>query len=159
MSYTTLIRVRFRDLDPYAHVNHAVYVTWFEIARTDALRHHGISLAGPRAGELQFVVASLEVRYIRAAVADDLVRVEAAITELRGASSRWRHRVWRDEELLVDGTVRIGLVGAGGRPARMSDQLRRALAPLVDGGPPGTRLGTVAPVRAARRRRVHAVAI
>lgn len=132
MKQMTTLRVGFRDLDPYAHVNHAVYVTWFEIARTEALREHGILLAGPHAAGFQFVVSELEVRYRRAAVADDLVQIESAIVELRGASSRWRHRVWRDEDLLVEATVRVGLVGADGRVARMPEELRIRLESLVE---------------------------
>jgi len=132
MNQMTTLRVGFRELDPYAHVNHAVYVTWFEIARTEALRNHGILLAGPHAAGFQFVVSELEVRYRKAAVADDLVRIESVIVELRGASSRWRHRVWRDDELLVEGMVRVGLVGPGGRVARMPDAMRSQLAALVE---------------------------
>jgi len=132
MGHFTNLRVQFRDLDPYAHVNHAVYVTWFEMSRTEALREHGLLLAGPRASGFQFVVTELEVRYRQPAVADDLVRVEATIAELRGASSRWRHRVWRGDEVLVEGRVRVGLIGADGRPTRMPEDLRRQLVPLCD---------------------------
>lgn len=131
MEHFTTLRVQFRDLDPYAHVNHAVYVTWFEVARTEALRDRGILLAGPDAAAFQFVVTELEVRYRKPALADDLVRVGSAITELRGASSRWRHQVWRGDDLLVDGAVRIGLVGPDGRPTRMPDDLRATLDTLA----------------------------
>ena len=132
MGHFINLRVQFRDLDPYAHVNHAVYVTWFEVARTEALRDHGLLLAGPHASGFQFVVTELEVRYRRPAIADDLVRIETSIVELRGASSRWRHRVRRDNDLLVEGIVRVGLIGADGRPARMPDDLRDQLTPLCD---------------------------
>lgn len=131
MAHLTPIRVRFRELDPYAHVNHSVYVTWFEIGRTEALRDHGILLAGPHSAGLQFVVSELEIRFRRPALADDLVHVESVITELGGASSRWRQRVLRDEEVLAEGTVRIGLVGSDGRVARMSGEMRSQLQPLL----------------------------
>jgi acyl-CoA thioester hydrolase len=129
-SHTTL-RVQFRDLDPYAHVNHAVYVTWFEIARTDALRARGMVLAGTGALAVQFVVTELEVRYRLPAVAEDVVRVDTWISELRGASTRWRHEIWRNDDLLVDGSVRVAVVGADGRPARISADLRAALSGLT----------------------------
>lgn len=154
MEHATSIRVQFRDLDPYAHVNHAVYVTWFEIARTEALRDRGILLAGPHASGLQFLVTELEVRYRRPARADDLVQVTSAIVELRGASSRWRHRVWRRDELLVEGSVRVGLIGVDGHPARMPTDLRATLATLLDDGddprgsvPPATVTGHPADYR------------
>lgn len=131
MAHLTPIRVRFRELDPYAHVNHSVYVTWFEVGRTEALRDHGILLAGPEAAGYQFVVSEIEIRFRKPALADDLVHVESCITELRGASSRWRQRVLRSDEVLAEGMVRIGLVGPGGRVSRMPDGMRARLERLV----------------------------
>ena len=131
MAHLTPIRVHFRDLDPYAHVNHSVYVSWFEIGRTEALRDNGILLAGPHASEYQFVVSELEIRYRKPALADEMVQVESSIVELRGASNRWRQRVLREGEVLADGIVRIGLVDRSGRVARMPDDMKAQLAPLM----------------------------
>ncbi|CAB4707226.1 MAG: YbgC/FadM family acyl-CoA thioesterase [Actinobacteria bacterium] len=131
MVHLTPVRVHFRDLDPYAHVNHSVYVTWFEIGRTEALRDNGILLAGPHASGCQFVVSELDIRYRKPALADEIVHIESSIIELRGASSRWQQRVLRGDELLADGTVRIGLVGPDGKVARMPDDMKAQLAPLM----------------------------
>lgn len=35
--YTEKIQVRFADLDPYSHVNNSVYLSYFEVARTNAI--------------------------------------------------------------------------------------------------------------------------
>ncbi len=131
MVHLTPVRVHFRDLDPYAHVNHSVYVTWFEIGRTEALRDNGILLAGPHASGYQFVVSELAIRYRKPALADEIVHIESSIVELRGASSRWQQRVLRGDELLADGIVRIGLVGPDGRVARMPDDMKAQLAALM----------------------------
>ena len=49
-AHRTTIRVRFYELDPYNHVNHSVYVSYFESARVEfvepdpdgcAMRGHG----------------------------------------------------------------------------------------------------------------------
>ena len=131
MVHLTPVRVHFRDLDPYSHVNHSVYVTWFEIGRTEALRDNGILLAGPHASGYQFVVSELEIRYRKPALADEIVHIESSIVELRGASSRWQQRVLRGDELLADGIVRIGLVGPDGKVARMPDDMKAQLAALM----------------------------
>ncbi len=131
MVHLTPVRVHFRDLDPYAHVNHSVYVTWFEIGRTEALRDNGILLAGPHASGYQFVVSELDIRYRKPALADEIVHIESSIIELRGASSRWQQRVLRGDELLADGIVRIGLVGPDGKVARMPDDMKAQLAALM----------------------------
>ena len=44
MTHRTSVSVRFAELDPYNHVNHAVYVTYFEVARTVALTSVGMAL-------------------------------------------------------------------------------------------------------------------
>ena len=38
------IRVRFGELYPYNHVNHAVYISYFEAARVELLMEAGYSL-------------------------------------------------------------------------------------------------------------------
>lgn len=133
MAHRTNIRVRFGEIDPYGHVNHAVYITWFEVARTDALRELGVRLAGEGASPYQFIVGELEVRYRRSAMPDEVVTVESSIIELRGATSRWRQLVLRGDEILAEGSVRIGMVDPTGRVVRMPDDLRSLLAPLVAG--------------------------
>ena len=47
--HRTTIRVRFYELDPYNHVNHSVYVSYFESARVELLAEVGYSLASMRA--------------------------------------------------------------------------------------------------------------
>ena len=42
------IRVRFGELDPYNHVNHAVYISYFEAARVELLMEAGYSLGQMR---------------------------------------------------------------------------------------------------------------
>ena len=34
--HVTAIKVRFTELDPYGHVNHAQYISYFEHGRTEA---------------------------------------------------------------------------------------------------------------------------
>ena len=35
--HTLSLKVRFGELDPYNHVNHSVYVGWFEAGRCEAM--------------------------------------------------------------------------------------------------------------------------
>src|SRR5436189_1218998 len=64
------IEIRWRDLDGYAHVNHAVYVTYLEEARDEWLTR---TLADRTAGWDHFLV-HLEIDYRRQLIqADDVV--------------------------------------------------------------------------------------
>ncbi|HSK17104.1 MAG TPA: acyl-CoA thioesterase [Gaiellaceae bacterium] len=89
------IEIRWRDLDPYGHVNHAVYLTYLEEVRDEWLER----AVGPDA--LGYVVARVEIDYRRELTqADDRVRARVRLDSL-GASS-----VRTVEELaVVDGAT------------------------------------------------------
>ena len=44
MPHRTPIKVRFYELDPYGHLNHAVYVNHFEVGRVECLESLGWGL-------------------------------------------------------------------------------------------------------------------
>ena len=130
MPHTTTLRVRFGELDPYRHVNHAVYISWFEAARTEALEDHGLGLGGLQDDGIQLVVTSIDVKYRRAAVAGDECTVETEIGEIRRASTIWHQLVMRGDEVLVSGQITIGICDARGRPMRPPEGLIEQLAAI-----------------------------
>ena len=109
MTHETRFRVRFGELDPYRHVNHAVYITWFEAARTEALEDADLGLDSLQDEGFLLVVTSIEVKYRRPAVAGDECVVETSVVEVRRASTIWRQRVLRGDEELVTADIRIGI--------------------------------------------------
>lgn len=125
--------MRFSELDPYNHVNHAAYVTYFEAGRTEALTDVDLALDELLAAGHTIVVTELAVRYrVPAGAGDDLV-VETTVDEIRGASSVWSQRILRGDEVIATATVRAGFTDADGRPARIPADVRERLAGL--GGP------------------------
>lgn len=132
MAHQTTIGVRFSELDPYQHVNHAVYVTYFEVARTEALVACGIPLPLMAERGCQLVVTSLEFRFRGAAVAGDQLVVETSLAQLRRASLVWSQRILRRDDVLVSAELTTGVTGVDGRPTRPPDWLFPALQPLLD---------------------------
>lgn len=133
------LKVRFGELDPYNHVNHAVYVAWFEAGRGEAMASVGYSLATLAQLGAQVVVADLTVKYRRPAVADDEVVVETWIAELGRVVGTWHQRIIRTAidgavEVLCEATVRAGACDANGRPHRLPPAAAEALATLVRNG-------------------------
>ena len=131
--HRTPIVVRFGELDPYNHVNHAVYVAWCEAGRAQALADAGVALHDMAALGLQIVVTDLNVRFRKPALAGDRVTVETWISELGGVRSVWKQRVLRPTddpehpEVLVELEVRAGSTGTNGRPIRLPANVRGAL--------------------------------
>ncbi|NDH75405.1 MAG: acyl-CoA thioesterase [Actinobacteria bacterium] len=62
-AHRTTIRVRFYELDPYNHVNHSVYVSYFESARVELLAEAGYSLASMRANGRSIVVSEIQTKF------------------------------------------------------------------------------------------------
>lgn len=86
------IEIRWRDLDAYGHVNHAVYLTYLEEARDEWLE----TAVGDAA--LHYVVARVEIDYRRElTLADDRVVARCRLDGLGKASVRTR------EELVLAG--------------------------------------------------------
>lgn len=152
MAHRTSLDVRFNELDPYGHVNHSVYVTYFEVGRTDALAACDIPLEAMASDGFQLVVTHIDVRYRGAATAGDVLVVETAIGKMRRASGTWHQRILRArpvaeagtetgaEEVLVTAEVTAGVTDATGKPTRPPDWLFPALEPLrIDRGEDGAR--------------------
>jgi len=93
--FTTLVSVRFRDLDSFGHVNTAVHASYIEEARLD----YFAQVLGVDLGSVGTVVASLSVDYRQPIELDDELIVETTVPELGTAS------LTLDHELRVDGAV------------------------------------------------------
>lgn len=131
MVHSTSLKVRFGELDPYGHVNHSVYVAWCEAGRGEALESIGLSLHDMATMGWQVVVTELRVRFRRPAVAGDEVVVETWIESIGGATSQWRQRVCRGDDVLCETEVRAGATGLDGRPQRMPVEFKAALGKLL----------------------------
>lgn len=84
------IEVRFRDLDALGHVNNAVYITYFEIART----HYWRELFGINSYEQYgFLVVRTECDYRSPAHFGETLLVGTRVSELRNSSFVIEHGV------------------------------------------------------------------
>ena len=93
--HETLIHVRWGELDPYHHVNHATYLSYLEHARIAALESIGWGMDEIAATGHQVVVAKIDIQFRLPALGGNELVVETSIEDLRGASSVWRQRVYR----------------------------------------------------------------
>ena len=127
------VRVYYEDTDLSGIVYHANYLKWFERARSDLLRLLGIDQrAAQEAGEGAYAVAELTIRYLAPAKLDDAVIIDSRANELRAASCRLHQRAFRGAELLCEQHVRVGFIGADGKPKRQPDAWRSAFATLME---------------------------
>ena len=96
------LEVRFRDLDAFGHVNNAVYLTYFEIARC----RYWIQMFGIQSfEEIGFLVVRTECNYRLPVQFGETVRVAARISELRNSSFVFEYEVTDGQKgrLVADG--------------------------------------------------------
>lgn len=129
--HTTQVKVRFHELDPYGHVNHAIYLTYFETGRIEALGSVGYGLDQLQADGFHLIVVDVRLRYAKPAVLGDVLSVESEITEIGRATARWRQRITRDGVVVASLQLRGTFTDRQGRPQRIPDRYVDALDPLL----------------------------
>jgi acyl-CoA thioester hydrolase len=127
MTHRFDIAVRFYELDPYRHVNHAVYLQYFETARIALLDEVGLTMQGMMEDGLMIVVAELRARFVEPAVEGDQLVVETEVAEFGRVTTRWRQRLLRGDELLVEQEVVAAVTNLEGRPQRFPERFRDRL--------------------------------
>ena len=131
MAHKTRIRVRFYELDPYNHVNHAVYIQYFETARIELLREAGLSLPEMMQDGLMIVVSEIHTKFLGSAEDGDELTIESEILEVKRVTARWRQRMVRDGAVIAIQELRAAVVSADGRPARFPQSVIDALEPYA----------------------------
>ena len=127
------LRVYFEDTDLTGMVYHANYLKWFERARTELLRLIGVEQRDTHeGGGGAYAVAELSIRYLAPARLDDEIVIESRPVEIRAASCRLVQRALRGETLVAEAQLRVGFVGADGRPRRQPEEWRAAFTRMME---------------------------
>ena len=131
-SHEISIRVYYEDTDFSGVVYHASYLRFMERGRTELLRDLGVHQQAIHAGESEahapfaFVVRAMNIEFLKPARMDDMLTVETAAREVKGASAALAQRVLRGAEILVTADVRVACV-ADGKPVRLPPEIREKL--------------------------------
>jgi acyl-CoA thioester hydrolase len=129
MAHRYPIKVRFYELDPYNHLNHASYVQYFEVGRVELLESIGVGLAELQELGRHIVVTEIHTRFLKSAGPHDALVVETEVLEIRRATSRWRQRLMRGEEVIATQVIHAAMTDTAGKPVRFPSELAAALEP------------------------------
>lgn len=122
-SFTTEIPVRYRDLDPEGHVNHAVYVSYLELARVRYLRE----LLGAGIEDLEAVVAHLEIDYRRPITIEETATVALRVTDLGRSSVTMGYEVRADSDVVATAETVMVRVDEDGDATPMPEAWRETI--------------------------------
>ncbi len=115
------VDIRWADLDPYRHVNHATYLSYCESARIAFLDEIGFGMARLAEMDCQIVITALEARFLVPAVEGMAPVVESEIAEMGRVRSTWRQRIVEGETVLFAADVHVAFTNLAGRPRRAPD--------------------------------------
>ena len=129
MAYHTVQRVRFSDLDPYNHVNHARYLSYFEMARVDLLDEMGFSMDRLASMGLQIVLVEANIRYYTPARLGDEIRITTRVREVKRASTRWSQTARLGSDRVATLEIKAAFTNLNGKPQRTPRGFDEATAP------------------------------
>jgi len=125
------IQVRFYELDPYGHVNHATYLQYFEAARVAWLAKAGQGLDVLLAADVQLVVTPLATRFVAPALLNEQLIIDTSLVEKKRVRAQWAQHAWRGEDLIACQRINFATINNSGRPIRMPEDLASAMTSLV----------------------------
>ena len=126
------LRVYYEDTDAAGIVYYANYLNFVERARTEMMRQFGASHSALReAHDMIFIVRRCTMDFLAPARLDDRLEVRTRVLRLGGATVEAEQIVVRRGQELVRVRLQLACIARSGRPVRLPDELRSALAPLA----------------------------
>ena len=105
-------RVNYSETDQMGFVYHANYLVWLDMARTEHLRHTGVTYKVMEEQGVYLAVTDVHIRYRQPARYDDLVRIRCWVRDLASRRVIFGYAVERaatDELLATAETALIAL--------------------------------------------------
>lgn len=129
-SNTCPVEVRGYELDAFGHLNHAVFLNYFEYARFKAFADSGIPLQEVMARGEGIHVVRVEVDYLREVKLGDTVLIDTTVESARRTSLVLAQELYREgerERPHARARVVAVWIGTNGAPTRVPAEVREAL--------------------------------
>jgi acyl-CoA thioester hydrolase len=129
------VRVYYEDTDAGGLVYHANYLNFFERARTEWLRHHGIEQDSLRQEHhVLFVVRSMCVDYHKPAQFNQMLHVDVSVMNYGRASLNIKQEIHHHQRILASAEVRLACIHSHSLrpqalPLILVDLLKRTYSP------------------------------
>lgn len=129
-SSKTNIRVRYADTDQMGYVYYGNYAAYFEVGRTESLRHMGFTYKDMEEQGVLMPVINMNVNYLKAAKYDDLLEVETIVAKMPGVRMVFDYKIHNQhgELLCTAQTTLVFISKALHKPVQCPEFLATALA-------------------------------
>ena len=121
--------IRFADLDPQGHVNHAKFATYMETSRAAVIRDPDLSL---QVEGTTSVMARIEINYLREMQWPGTVEIGTGVAEIGRSSYTFAHALFQNGECAGTGRVTMVLIDRKTRrsrplPPELIERLKRLM--------------------------------
>jgi len=116
------VRVYYEDTDHGGVVYYANYLKFMERARSEFLRSAGLELDSIEAEfSVMFAVRQANISYHAPALFNQMLTVESALVEMRGARIAFKQSIYRqdDRTLLTEADIHLACIRRDGSVARI----------------------------------------
>jgi len=129
ISHRHEVRVTYADTDAMGIAYYANYLRWFEVGRTELMRHLGVAYLEMEKEGTLLPVSEVFCKYHASARYDDLLVIETRVDFLKRASIQFSYRILRREDgtKLVTGTTLHAFVDRAGNIVKVPASLRAKL--------------------------------
>ena len=130
----TVIDVRSAELDSFGHVNHAVFLTYLEHARFEAMQQAGFSWDVLDERGWTIFVVRCEVDYVSEARRGDRLIVRTWMDSFRRTSMKFAQEIVRSDDpsvVVTRSLVTAVWVGTNRHPMRVPDTVRSGLLAMA----------------------------
>lgn len=123
------LKVRSYELDGYGHVNHAVFLHYYEQARVEYLEQRGLSFRSLWQEGYFFVIARTEIDFIKPLSMSDRIEIQGEILEVGSSSITLEQIIYKlpQKEMISRGKfVAVFLDRDSNQPVPVAESFRRA---------------------------------
>lgn len=125
----TFVKVRYAETDQMGVVYHGNYPQYLEIARLDWLDQLGVSYKTMEAEGVMLPVYQLNIKFIRPAIFDDVLRIETQLKELPRARIEFFYEIFNEKLELTTtaSTILVFMDAKTKKPIRCPDYILEKL--------------------------------
>ena len=124
------LQVRFYELDPYGHVNHATYLQYFEAARVHWLSEVGHGLDRLKDEGCHLLVTTVATRFHMPAVLNEGLSIDTGLVIAKRVQAQWAQVAVRGDDVVAAQRINFATVAPSGRPMRMPESLASAMGDI-----------------------------
>ena len=119
ISHNTTVRVRYGETDKMGYAYYGIYPQYYEVARTELIRSFGLSYKRLEDEGIMLPVLSLDIKYLKPALYDDLLTIKTKISKLPAIRIEFEYEVYnQNNELLNIASTTLVFIDAETRKPR-----------------------------------------